>query len=122
MGRNTLIKKRSSTKHTHLVNCHGGKGSIDLTEVLVGKNTKLGHIRFFHDDVLPPGASVGIHHHENDEEYYYILSGKGVMTLDGEQFEVEEGDLTAVYPGGTHGLENNSHDDLHVIVICIYPH
>ena len=56
---------------------------------------------------------------EKDEEYYYILSGKGVMTLDDEQFEVEEGDLTIVYPGGSHGLENNSNDILRVVVISI---
>ena len=53
------------------------------------------------------------------EEYYYILSGRGVMTLDGELFEVKTGDITAVYPGGEHALGNSSDEDLHVVVISI---
>ena len=104
-------------KRNLLPNCHGGKGNIDWTEVLVGNDSKSGKIRFIHDDILPPGTSVGVHKHESDEEYYYVLSGKGVMTLDGEQYEVRAGDVTAVFPNGTHGLENRSADDLRVLVI-----
>ena len=42
------------------------------------------------------------------------------MTLDGERFEVEAGDITAVYPGGTHGLENNSDEDLRILVVSAH--
>jgi len=77
-----------------------------------------GHLKFVHDDVLAPGVSIGLHTHIDDEEYYYILEGRGVMTLDGERFEVQAGDITAVYPGGEHWLENTSDADLRMIVVC----
>jgi len=41
------------------------------------------------------------------------------MTLNDKKFEVEEGNLTDVFPGGSHGLENKSDNDLRVLVICI---
>src|SRR3546814_15863871 len=44
---------------------------------------------------IPPGASEGMHlHNLSDpalgpyEEYYYIVAGRGVMTIDGEEFPV----------------------------------
>ena len=107
-------------KHQPLLHCHGGKGSIDWTEILVGKDSKSGKIRFIHDDILPPGTSVGIHQHDSGEEYYYILSGHGVMTLNDDEFEVQKGDITGVFPGGRHGLENRSDKELRVLVICIH--
>jgi len=102
-----------------LPECHGGKGALDWTNVLGGEGTKGRHVHYFHDDVLPPGASIGVHAHKSDEEYYYVISGRGVMTLDGARHEVEAGDITAVYPGGSHGLENNSEAELRIIVISV---
>jgi mannose-6-phosphate isomerase-like protein (cupin superfamily) len=64
-------------------------------------------------------VTIGVHEHKDDEEYYYVLSGNGVMTLDGTRHEVKASDVTAVFPGGRHGLENTSKDDLRVIVISV---
>lgn len=102
-----------------LPECHGGVGALDWIGVLGGDDLKGRHLNFVHDDILPPGVSIGVHRHERDEEYYYVVSGRGVMTLDGEQFEVESGDITAVYPGGAHGLENNADEDLRIIVVSV---
>jgi mannose-6-phosphate isomerase-like protein (cupin superfamily) len=60
-----------------------------------------------------------VHPHRDDEEYYYVVSGRGVMTLDGVEHEVAAGDISAVYPGGSHGLENRSDTDLRVVVISV---
>lgn len=106
-------------KRERLDACHDGKQSVHLIEVLAKDDFREKKMDFIHDDILPPGASVGVHLHEGDEEYYYILSGKGVMILDGKRFDVESGDLTAVYPGGTHGLENNSNENLHILVMSV---
>ncbi|MFC1714642.1 cupin domain-containing protein [Candidatus Poribacteria bacterium] len=117
MQKTTLIKRRKDMIRQPLPECHGGRGALDWISVLDGADTRGKHINFIHDDILPPGASIGIHTHEHDEEYYYIVSGGGTMTLDGEQFEVSSGDITAVYPGGSHGLENDTNEDLRIIVI-----
>ena len=100
-----------------LEKCHGGIGALDWIVVLDGDDLKDKGLNFVHDDILPPGVSIGNHRHNGDEEYYYIVSGKGIMTLDEERIEVTTGDITAVYPGGMHGLENNGSEDLRIIVI-----
>jgi len=115
----TLIKRRKIMKRGHLTNCHGGLGNLDLTVVFDREELMGRHLNFIHDDVLAPGVSVGVHQHEGDEEYYYFLSGRGVMILDGKRYEVSAGDITAVYPGGSHGLENNAAENLRFLVISV---
>ena len=119
MSDTTLVKKRSTMQHRPLENCHHGHGALDWTEVLAPRDLPGRHLRFVHDDVLEPGVSIGTHTHSEDEEYYYIISGSGMMHLDGTDHPVSAGDITAVYPGGTHGLTNNGDEDLRVIVFCI---
>ncbi|MBT3287957.1 MAG: cupin domain-containing protein [Victivallales bacterium] len=113
----TLHKSRAAMPARPVAGCHDGVGEIDWVGVLGGEDLAGRHLRFFHDDVLPPGTSIGIHRHSDDEEYYYILSGQGVMTLDGKRHQVAPGDITAVFPGGEHGLENTGDTDLRVLVI-----
>jgi mannose-6-phosphate isomerase-like protein (cupin superfamily) len=117
MSQTTFLKKRIGMRHQPLENCHDGKGALDWVEVLDHNDLNQKGLNFVHDDILPPGVSIGNHKHTGDEEYYYIVSGNGIMTLDQQRFEVSSGDITAVYPGGTHGLENTGSEDLRIIVI-----
>ena len=41
------------------------------------------------------------------------------MTLDGKEYDVTSGDITVVLPGGSHGLTNESDQDLRMIVISV---
>lgn len=102
-----------------LEKCHGGNGTVDWVGVLGGEDLEGRLVNFIHDDVLPPGVSIGLHKHTKDEEYYYIVSGGGTMTLNDQRVEVAAGDITAVFPGGMHALENTGSDDLRVIVISV---
>ncbi len=117
----TLIKRRAEMKTGPIEACHGGGGAVDWVEVLGPADLSGRGVKFIHDDVLPPGASVGLHKHADDEEYYYIVSGEGVMTLDDKAVEVQAGDITAVFPGGRHALHNTGLTDLRFIVICTNP-
>jgi gentisate 1,2-dioxygenase len=121
MDKTTFLKRRGEMRREPLDKCHGGIGALDWIEVLDGKDLKEKGLNFVHDDILPPGVSIGNHRHTRDEEYYYIVSGTGTMTLDQERFEVIGGDMTAVYPGGVHGLENTGSEDLRIIVISARP-
>jgi uncharacterized cupin superfamily protein len=100
-----------------LERCHDGVGALQCIRVLQGGAKAGRHLNFLHDDILPPGTSIGLHRHKDDEEYYYIVSGRGTMTLDGRRIPVRAGDITAVLPGGEHGLENDSDADMRIIVI-----
>ena len=119
MNETTMIRKKGDITVRPYETCHDGEGILDFTEVLNCENSPQRRLNFIHDDVLKPGVSVGSHRHERDEEYYYFLSGKGIMILDGERHAVEEGDLTAVFPGGSHGLMNTSGEDMRIIVISV---
>lgn len=119
MTETTLLKKRHAMRRAPLPNCHDGQGELDWCEVLAPNDITTGRLRFVHDDVLAPGVSIGIHAHREDEEYYYIVSGSGTMHLDGVEHPVSAGDITAVYPGGAHGLVNDGNEALRVIVFSI---
>lgn len=68
--------------------------------------------------ILPAGGDIGVHTHEADnEEIYVVISGRGLMHLDGEWFEVEAGHVIVNRPGGTHGLKNIGDAELRLVVI-----
>ena len=64
-------------------------------------------------NILPPGASVGVHKHGGDAEAYIVLSGSGLYTnKDGEKIRLKAGDVTFCYDGEIHGMENDGDEPL----------
>ncbi|MGD8549757.1 MAG: cupin domain-containing protein, partial [Desulfobacterales bacterium] len=51
---------------------------------------------------IPIGSTTLLHTHNKSEELYHIKSGKGLMTLGQEKFEVTTGDTICIPPGVTH--------------------
>jgi mannose-6-phosphate isomerase-like protein (cupin superfamily) len=50
---------------------------------------------------LPAGASVPfVHSHKRNEEVYIVLMGKGRFYIDGDEFDVSEGDVIRIDPAG----------------------
>jgi mannose-6-phosphate isomerase-like protein (cupin superfamily) len=97
------------------VRAHGGAREISFARVVTRAR---GSIRFIDLSVLGPGADIGCHTHDVDnEELYVVVSGKGLMTLDGQEFDVGPGDVILNRPGGTHGLRNTGEEDLRIVVI-----
>lgn len=67
---------------------------------------------------MPAGASVPfVHSHKQNEEIYGILSGKAMMTLDGEPVELNAGDWLRVAPSVKRQLAAAS--DSAVSYLCI---
>lgn len=66
---------------------------------------------------LPPGGISGEHLHSRTEELYFIVSGTGVMLIDGQEHPVEGGDLILTTLGTRHGLHNVGDDELTWLVI-----
>jgi mannose-6-phosphate isomerase-like protein (cupin superfamily) len=95
---------------------HGGLGKV-LAKRAARRADGL-NCHFIDCVVMPPGASIGIHSHAFDnEEVYIILKGKGVMTIEGVEHEVDQGDIIVNKPGGTHGLRNPGPGEIELIVI-----
>ncbi len=71
----------------------GSEGRAELHEklALTGAEISINH--------LPSGANVPfVHSHKNNEEIYGILSGRGHVTIDGEDIELAAGDWLRIAP------------------------
>jgi len=95
--------------------CHDGQGLIYDVELFREEDFRT-PLRFLHYVEIPPGASIGMHGHLNDEEIYIIVSGEGVMTVNGEVRKVSEGDVILNEPYGRHSLENQSSAPLRALL------
>jgi mannose-6-phosphate isomerase-like protein (cupin superfamily) len=95
---------------------HGGKAPIKFKRLV--DRARGSAANFIDASIVPVGADIGIHSHQFDnEEIYIVLSGCGLMHIDGQEFEVTAGDVIVNRPGGTHGLKNIGNVDLRLIVV-----
>ncbi len=75
---------------------------------------------------LPPNEGYTFtHSHVEQEEVYIVVSGKGVILIDGELIEIQRGDLVRVSPRAKRAIKADKETDLFVIcaggVAQIYP-
>jgi mannose-6-phosphate isomerase-like protein (cupin superfamily) len=69
----------------------------------------------FRKRVLKPGSAIG-YHLQKEDEIYYMLSGTGMMKINGDSFAVKAGDAVLTRPGSSHGLHQTGTDSLVVII------
>jgi mannose-6-phosphate isomerase-like protein (cupin superfamily) len=69
----------------------------------------------FRKRALKPGSGIG-YHEQKEDEIYYVLSGRGVMTIDGKSFEVTPGTAVLTRPGSSHGLKQAGDEDLVIMI------
>jgi mannose-6-phosphate isomerase-like protein (cupin superfamily) len=69
----------------------------------------------FRKRALKPGSGIG-YHQETKDEIYYVLSGRGVMTVDGKSFDVGPGTAVLTRPGSSHGLKQAGAEDLVILI------
>lgn len=99
----------------------------DCTEFIAGDNCRLREI--LHPDkaglqlryslahaVVAPGQTTWLHSLRTSE-VYYILSGKGIMHIDGESRPVIPGDTVYIPPKAKQQITNPGTSDL--VFICI---
>ena len=69
----------------------------------------------FRKRALKPGSAIG-YHEQKEDEIYYVLSGRGVMTIDGKSFDVGPGAAVLTRPGSSHGLQQAGAEDLVIMI------
>jgi mannose-6-phosphate isomerase-like protein (cupin superfamily) len=69
----------------------------------------------FRKRVFKPGSAIG-YHEQKEDEIYYVLSGRGLMTIDGKDMEVGPGDAILTRPGSSHGLKQVGSEDLVILI------
>ncbi|RME81642.1 MAG: cupin domain-containing protein [Caldilineae bacterium] len=70
---------------------------------------------------VPAGAEIGLHIHPQEIETIYVMAGHGVFHVGGEERPVREGDIVSVPIGMTHGLRNESQEDVQLLTIFTPP-
>ena len=97
---------------------HGGEGGIRFRR-LFSPEDRLGRIDFIDRTVVPAGSSIGEHRHEGNDEIYIVVSGEGVLTLDGQEHRVAPGDVAVTSSGSSHGLCNVGPEPLVMFVVQV---
>lgn len=57
-----------------------------------------------------------VHSHKLNEEVYIVISGKGKLSVDGEEFAIREGSIIRIAPAGERAIKAES-DDL--VYLCV---
>jgi mannose-6-phosphate isomerase-like protein (cupin superfamily) len=90
---------------------NGGGQTIGYSFFSKTPNLKL----VFRKRAFKPGSAIG-YHLQREDEIYYVLSGRGLMTIDGKEFEVGAGDAVLTRPGSSHGLKQVGKEDLVILI------
>lgn len=69
---------------------------------------------------VPAGSATDRHYHKLSEEFYFILSGTGLMEINGEEREIGEGDGVLIPAGAWHQIKGVS--DLRFLCCCAPPY
>jgi mannose-6-phosphate isomerase-like protein (cupin superfamily) len=69
----------------------------------------------FRKRVLKPGAGIG-YHEQKEDEIYYVISGRGVMMLDGKTVEVGPGTAILTRTGSSHSIRQTGAEDLVLLI------
>ena len=67
--------------------------------------------------VIEPGKRISLQSHKFRSEHWFILSGSGIVQLDGKCFEVSTGDSIDVQIGIKHRISCTSIDSLVLIEV-----
>lgn len=71
---------------------------------------------------IPPGGEIGMETHEKEDQALYFVEGEGKVILNGEESEIEEGDIVLVRAGTEHNFINTGDEDLKIITTYSPPH
>ncbi|MEN3203392.1 MAG: cupin domain-containing protein [Atribacterota bacterium] len=109
-----------SYKKVNLFECTAEQGKNTFGDVLQGtgtnvirdtlmllreKDTETGRISVGYTVIYPHCSTRG-HEHPPLEEVYFVTSGKGIMEIGSDRFEVTSGDVVYIPGGEFHRAEN----------------
>jgi mannose-6-phosphate isomerase-like protein (cupin superfamily) len=95
-------------------------GTVKRRALLRDADTGPGsNILSMNEAYLEPGQGVEEHQHLDAEEVFFILSGRGVMLVDGQPVSLIAGNLLLIEPGERHLLRNDGIDSLTFITILV---
>jgi len=67
--------------------------------------------------VVEPGGILSLQHHKQRSEHWFVVSGKGIASVDGKDYSVQNGSAVDIPLKKTHRLENSSTENLVIIEV-----
>ncbi|MEM6474434.1 MAG: cupin domain-containing protein, partial [Planctomycetota bacterium] len=67
---------------------------------------------------IPVGVEIVPHHHVI-EEVYHVVSGTGLMMVEGELQQLVPGDTVVIAADEWHNIKNNGDEELLLVVTCV---
>ena len=68
-----------------------------------------------------PGLTSTAHKHDAEEHAFYVISGAGIMNIEGEKIPVAPGDAVFVPPGKMHQISSTGDAPLKYVVLYSPP-
>ena len=94
------------------------KDTSIIREIMAPANSNVVRQSLAEATVMPQKSTVA-HSHPNTEEIYYILSGRGIMAIEDEQFRVVPGDAVGICAGRRHQIYNHGEQPLVFLCCCV---
>jgi mannose-6-phosphate isomerase-like protein (cupin superfamily) len=88
-----------------------------IRELLHASNSALKN-QSLAEATLAPGQCTTPHFHPLAEEIYFVLSGAGIIKIEGESQKIRVGDAIAIPNGQTHQICNFGEADLVFLCVC----
>lgn len=64
-----------------------------------------------------PGETMTPHKHSNLDELFYVVSGEGIITIDGKDISIKENDVILSPNEESHGFTNNGDKKLVILQV-----
>lgn len=84
--------------------------NINKKEIIT--NGKIPNLTNFAQANFTVGQVSPAHSHEDMWEVFYVESGTGIITINGQEYQLEKGITVIVEPNETHEISNNGKEDL----------
>jgi mannose-6-phosphate isomerase-like protein (cupin superfamily) len=112
-----------------MLNSEMKKGYKDNIEKLTLENSAFRHVLYTAKNCqlvlmcLKPNEEIGMEVHEGNDQFFRFEKGQGKVIIDGNEYEVTDGDAAIVPQGSQHNVINTSEtEDLKLYTLYSPPH
>jgi len=116
--RNLILKSKQIEEMKGELRIHFLNSNAERIRKSIGDEVGLSKIGVHIIYVEPGKDSTEYHKHYHEEECIYVLSGKGTLTIEGEEYIFEKGDFVG-FPANTaaHALKNTGTETLVYLIM-----
>jgi mannose-6-phosphate isomerase-like protein (cupin superfamily) len=102
-----------------VLNYHGGVGTVQYRRALDGQDVFVTNWAYMDHEVIPPGASDGLHRHTGVEEVYFVMNGNGTFQLNDETHAIVKWDAVPVRFNEAHSITNTGTEPMELLIMGV---